>query len=79
MKEEKSVKESILDYLSLESGWKFGGTIDTIISARCKVKASNVGRQCRLLYGEDKIDRQLVKIDGKGPNVVQYKSLSTLF
>ena len=68
-----SIKQEILIYLEEQGSWTFGGSIEDYIRINTKHKASNVSRRCRELVNEGKIERQLTKVEGVGPSVVQYK------
>ena len=63
----QTVKNSILSYLSEKPDWVYGGTLEKAIGEIAKCKQSNVGRRCRELQDEGKIERRIK--DG----VVQYR------
>ena len=66
-----TVKALIVQYLSENYGWQFGGKIDREVGDWGHVKESNVSRRCRELVTAGVILRQIVPFEGR--RVVQYK------
>lgn len=73
-----SVSYEIVKYLESTGSWTFGGSIEDHIRGLMGAKASNASRRCRELEEDGRLEKQFVKVEGKGPKVVQYRLKPTL-
>lgn len=70
-----SIHGEIIKYLEEKGSWTAGGTLERDLGYALNHKNSNISRRARELTEGDNpvLERQLVKINGKGPRVVQYR------
>lgn len=68
----ETIISNILWYLE-HKDFLFAGTIARRIHEITGAKESVIERRLRELHEDEKLERQYVQVDGKGPHVVQYK------
>ncbi len=70
------IKNTIRQAIVLQTenkGWEYAGIIAREIGMMLSKKESNIERRLREMAEDGILERRLVKVDGKGANVVQYR------